>query len=593
MINNNNEINNILKLYKDKIISEYDMSNMSDADKYNILYFLLIKIKYNSANENKNKNYKLEYYYDLFEYLINKYFQIFIENRDLVLLLFTKLTILKKGHLLINKFIFAIDDIKLLNIEIKDLLLIASLHGALPTFILWLKIYNVYSNFITDNRINMISNLSHELNNDILTNKILINAIANSDDRIYKYLLGMDNIDIILNVNEVLPLSLINSLGTTNIPTKYKLKRLKLLSEKVNLNQYFFEIIKKFSDSQSIYLLHKYYYTDTDNIYTISSINDLLLSFEFIPFEYLKFYNILKTNTEKILFIILCSLKFNYYNKIDYDKKLFETMIINNSDYIINFLFLHISYDWKLLINNIDNNLNGQILKILCNHNLIGKYIENYTSINYTHNLNYNILKFTKFLSIRDKRILIYKYAILNNKILHNLRLYVKRKRNNKFLFHKYKTLEIINSINNIKSNDNIVIFKNNLYQIINLQHYNKNKFQNIFIDNNIDNNFNFIPYNHYPQYELLNLYNTIDADYDEDNDLYIINDINIPNTTFVDRYLMLLQYHEFTSFKSINTISNINEFNNLLIKYNEELNEFKKQNNLIKWFPNFICLMI
>jgi hypothetical protein len=37
----------------------------------------------------------------------------------------------------------------------------------------------------------------------------------------------MDNIDIILNANEVLPLSLINNLGITNIPIKYKLKRLK------------------------------------------------------------------------------------------------------------------------------------------------------------------------------------------------------------------------------------------------------------------------------------------------------------------------------------------------------------------------------
>ena len=589
MINNHNdEINNILNLYHSNKLSEYNMNNKSDNAKYDILYFLLIKIKNNYING--NKNYKMENYYNLYEYIINNNFQIFINNRNLLLILFTKITVLIKGHILINKFINSFDNIKLVKNELIDLLLIAGSHGSFLSFLLWLNIYNKSNEYILNNTINLTYNLTDHLKPDIFTTRLLLNSIGNSDDRIYKYLLDIDNINLILNTS--VALSLINNLGNSiYIPVKYKLKRLKRLSQKINLDKFFFDMIIKFTDNQSLYLLHKYYYINTDNIYTISAINNLLSYINFIHIEYLKFYNILKTNTEKILYLIICSLKYNYHNKINYDKKLLESIIINNNYYIINFIYN--SYDWKTFIENIDLNLNNQILKVLCNNNLITKYIENYSILNYTHIININILRFTKFLIIHNKNNSIYKYAISNNLILHNLRLFVNKKRNNKFIIHKYKTLEIIHEINNIKSQDNIIIFKNNSYQIINLQFYNKNKFKNIFIDNELDNNFNIIPYDHYPPYELLNIYNTIDTNYDEDNDLYIINDINIPNTSFIDRYLLLLQYHDFISFKSINTISNINEFNNLLIKYKSELNEFKKKSDSIKWFPNFICIII
>jgi len=589
MINNHNdEINNILNLYHSNKLSEYNMNNKSDNEKYDILYFLLIKMKNNYING--NKNYKMENYYNLYEYIINNYYQIFINNRNLLLILFTKITVLIKGHILINKFINSFDNIKLVKNELIDLLLIASSRGSFLSFLSWLNIYNKSNEYIINNTINLTYNLTDHLKPDIFSTRLLLNSIGNSDDRIYKYLLDIDNINLILNSS--IALSLINNLGNSiYIPVKYKLKRLKRLSQKINLDKFFFDMIIKFTDNQSLYLLHKYYYINTDNIYTISTINNLLSYINFIHIEYIKFYNILKTNTEKILYLIVCSLKYNYHNKMNYDKKLFESIIINNNYYIINFIYN--SYDWKTFIENTDLNLNNQILKVLCNNNLITKYIENYSILNYTHIININILRFTKFLIINNKNNSIYIYAISNNLILHNLRLFINRKRNNKFIIHKYKTLEIIHDINNIKSSDNIIIFKNNSYQIINLQFYNKNKFKNILVDNELDNNFNIIPYDHYPYYELLNIYNTIDTNYDENNDLYIINDINIPDTSFIDRYLLLLQYHDFISFKSINTVSNINEFNNLLIKYKSELNEFKKTNNSIKWFPNFICIII
>lgn len=585
-MNYNNEVNNILHLYNNKKLHEYNMDNILDRNKYDILYLLLIKIKYNYNSE--NKNYKMEYYYNLFEHIINNYYQLFVNNRDLLLLLFTKLTILSKGNFLINKFINIIDDIKLQNNEIQNLLFIASSRGSFLSFLLWLKIYNKSYEFIINNKINLIYN---NLNREIFSEKLFNDSIINSDDRIYKYILNIDNINIILNTPTIL--SLIHNLGNSiHIPAKYKLKRLKILSEKINLNDYFFDMIIKFTDNQSLYLIHKYYYTNTDNIYTISNMYNVLSNINcFEHLEYLKYYNILKTDTEKLLYIILCSLKHNYYNhNISYNKKKFETLIIENNEFIINIIFsLRESNEFFNIAY-----LNNYILNILCNNNLITKYIEKksldyYSSIIY----NINILKFTKFLIINNNNTKLYKYAIFTNLILHNIRLYVKRKRNNKFIFHKYKTLEIIHDINNIKSQNSIIILKNKSYQIINLDFYNNNKFKNIFINNKLDNNYNVIPYNHYPYSDIFNIYNTIDANYDETNDLYIINDINIPNTSFIDRYLLLLQSHDFISFKSIYTISNINEFNELLIKYNLELNKFINNNCNIKWFPNLICLII
>ena len=584
-MNYNNEVNNILHLYNNKKLHEYNMDNILDRNKYDILYLLLIKIKNNYNNE--NKNYKMEYYYNLFEHIINNNYQLFVNNRDLLYLLFTKLTILYKGNLLINKFINIIDDIKLNNSEIQNLLIIASMRGSLLSFLLWLKIYNKSYDFIINNNINLICN---NINHEIFSEKLFSNSIINSDDRIYKYILNIDNINIILNTPTII--SLINCLGDSmNIPVKYKLKKLKILSKNINLNDYFFDMIIKFTDNQSLYLIHKYYYTNTNNIYTISNMYNVLSNINcFEPLEYLKYYNILKTDTEKLLYIILCSLKHNYYNNnISYNKKNFKTLIIEYNQFIIDIISsLHLSDDF---FNN--NNLNNYILNILCNNNLITKYIEKKASDYYLFTQNNNILKFTKFLVINNNNTKLYRYAILTNRILHNIRLYVKRKRNNKFLFNKYKTLEIIHEINNIKSLESIIILKNNSYQILNLDFYNNNKFKNIFINNKIYNNYNIIPYNHYPYSDIFNIYNTIDAYYDESNDLYIINDINIPNTSFIDRYLLLLQSHDFISFKSINTISNINEFNDLLIKYNLELNKFINNNCNIKWFPNLICLII
>lgn len=583
MINNNysNEVNNILELYNNKKISEYNLNDKSDLYKKDLINNLLKRLKY-KIFVNSQQNYKMEYYYELYEYLIKNYYNIFLNDKSLLFLLLTKLVVLNKGYILIFKFKKKIDNMFFTILELSELLWYTASNGTPLIFIYLIKI------ILNNKNITINTDLIDEIkkiNNGELLNKLLINSITNSDDRIYKIILNSKNISNILNNNTTLILSLLSFLGKAlYIPPKYKLKRLKLLSENVNLNNYFFDMITYF-DTKSIKILHNYYYINTNNIYSIDKIYTLMNNSDCICCEYDNILNIFKTEYEKILYIILCSIKFNYYKNYNYNKILFKEIIKNNYEYICNILYT--SINWSIFINKINENINNQILKILCDNNLITKYFIINKTYLYTYDLsNIRLINFTKFLPIYNNfNIGIY---IKNNYLLHNLRLYVKKKRNNKIIKYKYNMLNILNDINNYIPNYNIIInnFKLNNYKIINLIDYEKNKYN--YIKNNI------IPYDHYPYSNILNIYD-LNLDYIENDDIYVINDINITNDiNIINRYNILLQQHKNIKNKNIYSISNMEQYNLYLNEYKNNYNEFinSYDNNYIKWFPNFICII-
>jgi hypothetical protein len=494
-----------------------------DEDRSKIISIILDMIK--SGNTVNSKNYKMEYYYNLLEYIIDNHIDVFDSIYDKILLL-KKLVQIKRGYLLMNKIINIVDDLD--KFDIYDLLILASRYSCLYTFLLLEK--------KSDNKYN------------IQYDKILLSSIENTDDRVYKYVLNNYN-----NFSKILIEQIIFKLGvSTKIPDKIKLKKLKLLSCKIDLNEYFFIMIKYFKSINIIKTLHTYYYNNYDNIYFIDDIDNLLNNIENIKDEYTNIYNLFKTEKEKLLYIILCIIKFSYNEDVGYNNKLLNSIVLDNSDYIIKLLVMS---NWDDIINTKELQNDFPIINILCKNNLFTKYFEYKLGYNLTFNLK--LLRFTKFLKLVNFKCIhnyIYiKYIINNNYILHKLRIYVKRWRKYKMLLVKNNMLCVMNELLNYKpKNKNIL--KNGSYNYnLELQSfYNKDKFINANIDKKFSYNiiYNTIPYNTYPHNDILHNHE-LDVEYDKVNDIYIINDINISDMLLNDRITLLYNLYNTTSYEN------------------------------------------
>ena len=175
-----------------KIIELYHMKKLCDYKPHdnNISLDILdrvINIISNGSIDN-HKNYKMEYYYDLFEFIVNKLSYIynnFIEKRTEIINilkhdLLTKLTSLYKGRILLKRLS------KIIHQELETIhkyLLIAAKNGTIGTFEFWVLLTE-HQTFI-------------DLPMD-LQEKVLINSIGNSDDRLYKVI-----IDIMIQMNKL------------------------------------------------------------------------------------------------------------------------------------------------------------------------------------------------------------------------------------------------------------------------------------------------------------------------------------------------------------------------------------------------------
>ena len=454
---------------------------------------------------------------------------------------FKKISLLSIGHKLLN----IINPIIINKNKINEYLIFTSKYGTYMTFIFWFN-HSDYKDFD-----------EIELS---LKYKIIINSIKNTDNRLYIYLLEVikKNKHVYENNNNFI-MEIICTIYNTK---KYFFQYLKTLSKIIDLQFYFNNIIKIVDDIKIIIILHKYYYNKPHDFITIKNLiykNNIEIYIDDI-------YKILKTPTEKMILNINYSLIYN--KKINDNWKinlnLFEDIIINN--YI--FIDIH-NY----------NDLNLEIITILKKNNLINKYINGL--------INYNpyIILFTKYYYhpiIKNY----YKYNLL----LHYLRMYVKKKRKNKINNFKLKMLKIHNEILTFKPNINIPVLKNGsfLYQIQKQKFTQKEPRYLLPGEKNYLNNFLLkektegiilknIPFNIFPYNDLFHKYE-IKTEYIEHLDLYLILDINIPNTTFLERYNLLKSMHPYT--KNIYN-SNFTQEKKLIITFLSE-----NINYQIKWFP-------
>ena len=557
-----------------------------DDDKYDRLSLFEELLKCIELYKNYN-TFKIEKFYTLFEFIIDNFIlnyqtDIIYKNNKIIRMLFIQLTQLNKGqNLLIKLNNSKLKDNEIINLynteTMLELIKIASKYGTLMTFLYWYK-KSKKNNF--------------KLNEFDIQN-IINNAVCNSDDRIYKFLLiEIPLINKIFFQRQHAIEKVLQALSISSIPPKYILKRIKLLSTKIFLYPYFNYMISIFNYSKIINELHKYYYITSHTVETLITLHYILI------YDYNEEYKnnimlLLKTKEEQTMLNIILQLSNNYLNNDDFDKILAEKIIVINYKQIIP------KINWNIITQ--ESKLCNFILKILTSHNLINKYIEN-SNYNYYDNYNLKLYYFTRFIKTTDGE----KNVIIVNKILHKLRMISKRYIKSKVINFSIKMYNINREIKNFQPNNKIEILKNGSMH----HQYQKQKFTNLpprhLLPGEISNYNNYLikekadgilinnlPIGIYPHHDILDKYQ-VNAEYIEELDLYLVFDIDIPNTTLLERYDIIRNAHEYTYKSSLKEIYNFDEFINIFDSERNIIKDYIKDNkkHLIKWFPKFACLV-
>jgi hypothetical protein len=542
-----------------------------------------------------HKNYKMNYYNDTCKFIVDK---ILIFNKmysdkvssDIIYdfinsKLIKVLTYQFKGQTFLTKINHLIE---MNNYNIENMLIAASTNGTLPTLLFWydkLKDKDVFMNNIME---------------------YFYNSVGNSDDRIFKYLLKLIPKDKEFNISNVM-----NKLVSSLVPTKYILRRIKLFSSYVNLSEHFETMIIIFTDIKIICELHKYYYKSYQYNMTIMEQLILNIYYKVQNTDILhNIRNVLNTEEEKILFDIIYSLKIDnelefYKNIIINNNKLFENIVIANYTCIID------TINWKKFVEMLDYNINKTILKVLVKNDLISKYIND--DIYNILKIDLNMLLHTKYLTINNdtmsqnkynpNTLLKYNNKILAiNKILYYIRIFIRKRYNNKIINHKIKTFNLIKEIKTFTPNNMVKILNRGslLFQ------YDKQKFTNLpprhLLPKELPsyNNFllrekadgilvNNIPNDIYPYNDLITNY-SIKAEYIEDLDLFLIFDIDIPNTMIKERYEILRNAHPYTKHTKLQYCETLDDFYKIMDDERQNIKKFldTNTNSIIKWYPKF-----
>lgn len=446
-----------------------------------------------------------------------------------------------------------------------------------------------------------------KMNNTDFKIKILYESIHNSDDRILKYILSE-----IKEINNIYYKKIFGEI--LSCKQKYIFDKMHILSKHIDFSLHFNDFICEIYQTYEDYFyekLFKYYYKFPLLIKTIGFLYENKINV-------INIYDILLTTNEKMA----CQFYSIIYHRNnididysqghicpkdssqmhicpkDYNYKKWENFIINNFDYLLYMDHL----DRILLVSKYFNKFNNLIIKILKNNQLIEKIINLIIFDKYLNNNIYSsILLLTRFYVFDDLESINRKYitTITNmnikcNFILHKLRLWAKRYKKNKFITHKAIMQNVLYEIENYVPNDKLVLKNGSLKYQLSRQAFNieppkdlnkddLSKLKNYLIRENVKGiQVNSVPFDIYPECELLNNYK-IKAIYNEELELYIIIDIDIPNTTIIERNELLWSYHN--NFE-IKTINNLDEFNKYLEKDKNNLKLFLDKYDSIKWYP-------
>ena len=604
--NTNAEADILLNLYNNNKISTFDFKKFKNAD-LNILVSFIeivsIKIFMNQKHKSFNKNFKLSYYSNLVSLLVNVVLtnihkdQIFKQN---IIYFLYILTIIEHGHKFLkqikNILVFENEDLK------KEILNISSTKGGFPAFLFWINFLKI--DILKDNN-----------------NYIIINSINNSDDRLYKWTLEKikENKSMLFHKNNIIK-QMITNLLSSLIPTKHKLKKLKILSENCNLKPYLNVMLNNvtWSDFSIVKKLFKYYYHKP---ITFDEISDIITNYYLdLPSteDYKTIYNKLITEQEKFYFQLIMMLRIiddfgpeNDINKLYFNKN----DLIKNSTTIFNIITKTINESYNDDFTKIDTldklfnhetqgkKLLGTAIKILYKYDFFKHvfhklYFEN-GLYNYLDNNIIFLISLSKFVPINNIN------GIKINKILHFLRLIVKKNTKSKIQNFQLKFFPVINELLNFKPSSKPILSKGSYnWQLSNQQFTNLPPRHLLPYEFNIYNNFlirekvdgiliNNLSTNIYPECNDLINY-CIKAEYIENIDLYFIFDIDKPNTTIIERYNEIRFNHPYTNKTKLEIVSSTEELikfiKNERIIFNKFLEETKKHQ--IRWYPKVAFLV-
>jgi SAM-dependent methyltransferase len=591
-INLNHDTCQFMKSYnKCKLIEPYILKKFNELSNENKIIFLTNLVNQTTSVPNinvSNKNFKMEYFSSLFEFIVDNINKLYLSTElsneitclDNLLLgtLLDKLTKLFKGQRLLNKLNHHINKLIKLESHIIHYLHIASQSGTFVTFIFWL--------YKTKNK-----NLE-SIKPYTLLEQIYIESIGNSDDRLYKYILThiIKHNKLFFQKNNNVINNLISNLANSMIPPKFQLKRIKMLSQQISLIPYFEYMIITFNYEKVLFELHKHYYVEPHSYTTLYHLIIKITDNE----KFNTILDLLKTKKEKISAQIILSI----HTCKNYDFNIINSPILEKI-VIDNYLLIIRHIDWSNFIDTLDFvDLNKKILSILVNNNLITQSL----NINNSYIYNPTVLFFTRFLSVfNDSN---KKLVITVNLFLHKLRLIAKKKSKSKIIQQNIKLFDLVNEIKNFTPNKAIPVLTrgSNVFQ------QQKQKFTNLpprhllpgelliyknFLlrekaDGILINN---LPVGIFPHTSIISNYQ-VKAEYIEELDLYLVFDVDIPNTSIIDRYNILRQSHQYTSSYHLEDVNNFDDILKIMDKERSQIKKFisENQQNPTKWYPKFAC---
>ncbi len=559
-------------------------------------------------NNSTGKNYKMEHYYPLLDWLVNEINKLYFANQqdnnlisrlDYILSnqLLEKLTLLVKGQTLLNKLNHRIPKVTTQQKTITHLLMESARTGPFLTFLFWLNKHPEKA----------VEKLPR---NDL--EQIFINSIGNSDDRLFKFVLDkvLKTDKLFFQKNTTTINSMISSLANSLVPPKYQLKRIKILSGYISLVPYFHQMINSFNSDKVVIELHKYYYV---NPHTFDTLRNLMRIFvkndwnadgaNIINEEnYNKIVPVFKTDEELYMLNILLAVQYDVYKVEKFKRTLVNKIVCENFNSLIDMI------EWGNLEKA--NGIVDIVVSCLVEQGLINKYVESH-SIRY---INLSMLFYTRFLKVPAPSFNGNKQnynndtiskAIKINKLLHNMRLYVKSKCKTRVIQQKVKMFDLLREITTFSPKTSVPVLARGSTQY----QCQKQKFTNLpprhllpgeihiyksfMLKEKADGVLiNNMPVGIYPQADILNNYQ-VKAEYIEELDLYLVFDVDIPNTTIEERYNALRNAHPYTSNTNTEKINSLGDFIKL---FNQERNVIKRfindnKSEPIKWYPKFACL--
>jgi hypothetical protein len=569
-----------------KFINRYDvLSDHLDIETK------LYHIKYHCKNY--KKNYKFEKCTEKYNEIVNNMIELYqskveIPNRENIeLVLVTELTKLNRGQLLLQKLSSYLS--KYSDTIMNELLQLAAKFGSYGTFIFWLNKMGHKT----------INSLSKEL-----LDELTVFSINNPDDRLYENI-----VTTIISKNKIYfqqkkqtitsMLSLI--IKNDKIPTKYILRRLKLLSNYIILAPYFSFMVEHTLNYDVLAKLAKYYYVKPmtcEDIYNYFC-NYIHTYDTFKPQSHIMMaetlYSTIKSSEEQFMIAVLIALRYN----VDITEK-YKIVVLEKQ---LNEMTCYSWFTHKVYLymdsNHIFCPLMRKIISILSKNQYINKITHQCTD----KSMVCGMLPYTRFFPVHISE-RYYKQCIAMNFALHRLRILIRRKIKNKKITFYSRNFHVLNELKTYQPNPKYkVLCRGSEYYQQDKQKFTSipprhlypgelNIYQDYILKEKADGILiNNLPTNIMPYSDVLHQY-MIKAEYIEELDLYLVFDIDIPNMKIIDRYNLLRSLHPMTHNTTLEEINTMDQFIDILTKERKQIIEFIKNNSDIKWYPKFSAIV-